>query len=173
VRFGFEGVTVTGSGAEETVWLAVQREWKDDPKGFAKILSYVPATKAWGMYRYPLDAAKDGWVGLSELTAIGDGSFIVIERDNQFGDGAIKTLKSFSVKGLTAAAPGASTVPVVSKTLVRNLVPDLSAPKGYVLDKIEGFAIDAAGNAFVVSDNDGVDGSSGETQFIPLGKLAR
>jgi hypothetical protein len=70
-------------------------------------------------------------------------------------------------------APGASTVPVVSKTLVRNLVPDLSAPKGYVLDKIEGFAIDAAGNAFVVSDNDGVDGSSGETQFIPLGKLAR
>jgi hypothetical protein len=125
------------------------------------------------VYRYPLDAAKGGWVGLSELTAIGDDSFIVIERDNQFGDGAIKTLKSFSVKGLKAGAPGAAEIPVVPKSLVRNLVPDLQAPKGYVLDKIEGFAIDAAGSAFVVSDNDGVDGSSGETQFIPLGKLTR
>ena len=27
VRFGFEGVAVTGTGADETVWLAVQREW--------------------------------------------------------------------------------------------------------------------------------------------------
>ncbi len=173
VRFGFEGVAVTGSGADETVWLAVQREWKDDPKGFAKILSYTPATKAWGVLRYPLDPVREGWIGLSELTATGDGGFVVIERDNQFGDAAIKTLKSFSVKGLKAAVPGSAEIPVVAKSLVRNLVPDLQAPKGYVLDKIEGFAIDAAGNAFVVSDNDGVDGSSGETQFIPLGKLTR
>lgn len=173
VRFGFEGVAVTGSGADETVWLAVQREWKDDPKGMAKILSYAPATKTWGVYRYPLDAAREGWVGLSELTALGDGRFVVIERDNQFGDKALKTLKTFSVKGLKPAAPGASDVPVVAKALLRDLVPDLKAGNGYVLDKIEGFAVDAAGNAFVVSDNDGVDGSSGETQFIPLGPIVK
>jgi hypothetical protein len=172
VRFGFEGVAVTGEGPAETVWLVLQREWKDDPKGSAKILSFTPATKTWGVYRYPLDATKEGWVGLSELTAIGDGRFVVIERDNRFGDQAIKTLKTFSVQGLTPAAPGAADVPVVRKTLLRDLVPDLAAPKGYVLDKVEGFTIDAAGNAFVVTDNDGVDGSSGETQFLSLGKLA-
>ncbi len=171
-RFGFEGVAVTGTGADETVWLAVQREWKDDPKGFVKIISYKPATKAFGVLHYPLDKAATGWIGLSEITAVGDDTFVVIERDNQFGAKAFKTLQSFSVKGLTPAAPGATPVPVVSKKLVRNLVPDMAAPNGYVLDKVESFTIDAAGNAFVVTDNDGVDGSNGETQFIRLGKLA-
>lgn len=42
---------------------------------------------------------------------------------------------------------------------------------GYVLDKVESFALDAAGDAYVVTDNDGVDDHSGETQFIRLGKL--
>ena len=45
-RFGFEGVTVTGSGADETVWLAVQREWKDDPKGMFKSSPTSPPTRA-------------------------------------------------------------------------------------------------------------------------------
>ncbi|MBS7704137.1 esterase-like activity of phytase family protein [Chelatococcus asaccharovorans] len=171
-RFGFEGVTVTGEGADETVWIAVQREWKDDPKGKAKILSYKPATKTWGVLHYPLESIANGWVGLSEITAVGDGTFVVVERDNQLGDKALKALRSFSVKGLTPAAPGAEAIPTVTKSLVRDLAPDLAAPKGYVLDKVESFVIDAAGNAFIVTDNDGVDGSSGETQFIPLGKLA-
>ncbi|CAH1665930.1 esterase-like activity of phytase family protein [Chelatococcus asaccharovorans] len=171
-RFGFEGVTVAGEGADETVWIAVQREWKDDPKGKAKILSYKPATKTWGVLHYPLESIANGWVGLSEITAVGDDTFVVVERDNQLGDKALKALRSFSVKGLTPAAPGAEAIPTVTKSLVRDLAPDLAAPKGYVLDKVESFVIDAAGNAFIVTDNDGVDGSSGETQFIPLGKLA-
>jgi len=40
-----------------------------------------------------------------------------------------------------------------------------------VQEKLEGFAIDAAGNAFAVTDNDGVQGSPGETQFPRLGRL--
>ena len=36
---------------------------------------------------------------------------------------------------------------------------------------IEGFAIDAEGTAYFVTDNDGVDDSSGETIFVNLGKL--
>jgi hypothetical protein len=40
-----------------------------------------------------------------------------------------------------------------------------------VLDKVEGFAIDVEGNGFVVSDNDGVDDSSGETMFWSIGAL--
>jgi hypothetical protein len=172
-RFGFEGVTVTGTGDQEVVWLAVQREWKDDPKGFTKILRYTPATKTWGVLHYPLEATKaeGGWVGLSEITAVGPDTFVVIERDNQFGDSALKTLHSFSVAGLTAAAPGDAKVPVVTKRLLRNLVPDLQKPHGYVLDKVESFAVDIAGQAFAITDNDGVDGSNGETQFLRLGVL--
>jgi hypothetical protein len=173
-RFGFEGVTVTGSGDQEVVWLAVQREWKNDPKGMTKILRYTPATKAWGVFHYPLEATKaeGGWVGLSEITAIAPDRFVVIERDNQFGDQALKTLHVISVAGLTAAAPGDAKVPVLQKRLLRNLVPDLQTAKGYVLDKVESFAIDSLGRAFIITDNDGVEGgASGETQFIRLGNL--
>ena len=68
-------------------------------------------------------------------------------------------------------AVGASQVPVVSKRLVRDLVPDLQKPRGIVLDKVESFAVDAADNAFAITDNDGVDGTNGETQFLRLGRL--
>ncbi|MGI6247061.1 MAG: esterase-like activity of phytase family protein [Pseudochelatococcus sp.] len=171
-RFGFEGAAVTGEGENETVWVAVQREWKDDPKGHAKILTYKPATKTWGALHYPLDAVEKGWIGLSEITSVGNDGFIVIERDNQVGENAvIKKLYRFSVAGLTPAAIGAKEIPVVKKTLVRDLLPDLKAPRGTVLDKVESFAVDKDGEAIFITDNDGIDGSSGETQFIRLGKI--
>lgn len=172
-RFGFEGVAVTGTGADETVWLAVQREWKDDPKGKAKILSYKPASKTWGALHYPLTPAASGaWMGLSELTFLGNDSFAVIERDNRFGAKAVKTLATFSIKGLTPAALGSGTLPTVEKKLLRDLTPDLMKLGGYGLDKVEGMTLDKDGNLFVVTDNDGVDDSSGETQFLALGKIA-
>jgi hypothetical protein len=40
-----------------------------------------------------------------------------------------------------------------------------------VVDKIEGFTIDAAGNGYAVTDNDGVDDSSGETLFFSAGNM--
>ena len=55
---------------------------------------------------------------------------------------------------------------------VRDLLPELtSLTHGYAVDKVEGLAFDAAGDAWVVTDNDGVDDSSGETLFWNLGKL--
>lgn len=171
-RFGFEGVTVTGSGADETVWLAVQREWKDDPKGKTKILSYKPATKEWGVLHYPLSQPAAGhWMGLSEIVALGDDRFAVLERDNAFGPKAFKTIQSFSVKGLKPAAIGAGEIPTVTKTLLRDLTPDLMKTQGQGLEKIEGMTVDKDGNLFVVSDNDGVDDSSGETQFFAFGRI--
>lgn len=170
-RYGFEGVTVTGSGAEETVWIAIQREWKDDPKGFAKILAYKPATKSWGAVHYPLDKVENGWIGLSEVTAAGD-DLIFIERDNLIGaDARIKKLTRVSLKGVTPAPLGTKDLPVLTKTDAADLLPALKAPAGYVLDKIESFAVDANGEAFAITDNDGVDDASGETQFLRLGKL--
>lgn len=171
-RFGFEGVTVTGEGAEETVWIAVQREWADDPRGRAKILRYRVATRDWGVLHYPLDATPAGWMGLSEIAATGPDSFVVIERNNQWGEAGIKRLYAFSVAGLTLAEPGAATVPVVTKRLLRDMVPDLARTGGIVLEKLEGLAVDAAGEVFVVTDNDGVQSVSGETQFLRLGRLS-
>ena len=171
-RFGFEGVTVTGSGADETVWLAVQREWKDDPKGMTKLLAYKPATKSWGAVHYPLDKSEKekGWVGLSEITAA-PGGLIIIERDNQVGrDAKIKKLTFVSLTGVTPA-PLDGPLPVVTKKELHDLVPDLAATNGFVLDKVESFALDAAGDAYIITDNDGVDDHSGETQFLGLGKL--
>ncbi|MFC5069288.1 esterase-like activity of phytase family protein [Flaviflagellibacter deserti] len=169
-RFGFEGVAVTGTGADQIVWLAVQREWKDDAKGMTKLLAYKPSDKSWGAVYYPLDKVEGGWVGLSEITAV-DGGLIVIERDNLVGDAArLKKLTKVSLKGVTPAPIG-GTLPVLTKTTVRDLLPDLKKPNGYVLDKVESFAIDKSGEALIITDNDGVDGSSGETQFIRLGKL--
>ncbi len=173
LRFGFEGVTATGSGTDETVWIAVQREWKDDPKGHAKILRFRPTTQEWGVLHYPLGETPAGWMGLSEIAADGADAFIVIERNNQWGDQAVKRLYRFSVAGLVPAAPGAAAVPVVAKTLLRDMVPELAKPRGTVQEKLEGFAIDRTGAMYAVTDNDGVQGTSGETQFLRLGQVPR
>ncbi len=170
-RYGFEGVTVTGTSADETVWLAIQREWKDDPKGLVKLVAYKPADKSFGVVHYPLDKVENGWIGLSEITSV-NGGLVLIERDNQVGKNAqIKQLTYVSLEGVTPVAPGSAEIPVVKKTLVRDLLPELSAPGGFVLDKVESFAMDAAGEAYIITDNDGVDDHSGETQFVRLGKL--
>ncbi|WP_230531601.1 esterase-like activity of phytase family protein [Microvirga roseola] len=169
-NFGLEGVTVTGSGADEIVWLAVQREWADDGKSVVKLLAYKPADKSWGAVHYPLDSTEVSWIGLSEITAAGD-RVIIIERDNQIAEKAkVKKLYAVSMSDMKPAGLGGE-LPLVKKTELRDLMPDLKAPKGYALDKVEGFTIDAAGDAYIVTDNDGVDDSSGETQFLKLGKL--
>ncbi|MGN6538694.1 MAG: esterase-like activity of phytase family protein [Mesorhizobium sp.] len=171
-RFGLEGVTAIGDGDDRTLVMAVQREWKDDPKGQVKLLAYKPKSKQWAAVRYPLDKPEGGWMGLSEITAH-DGKLYIIERDNLIGNLA-RTKKLYAV-ALDAfrPAPLDGDLPVVEKTLVRDLLPDLkAATNGYVVDKVEGFTIDPEGNAFVVTDNDGVDDSSGETLFLRLGNVA-
>ncbi|HWU17515.1 MAG TPA: esterase-like activity of phytase family protein [Devosia sp.] len=170
-RSGSEGITAIGEGDDMTLWIAIQREWKDDPKGQVKLVSYKPSTKEWGAVAYPLEAPAEGaWVGLSEITAHGDYVYI-IERDNQIGDKAqLKALYRVPVADLTAAELGGER-PVVSKELVRDLIPDLKSLNGYVVDKVESFAVDANGVGYVITDNDGVDDSSGETYFWSIGAL--
>jgi hypothetical protein len=171
IRFGSEGVTAIGEGDDMTLWIAIQREWKDDPKGQVKLVSYKPSTKEWGAVAYPLETPAEGaWVGLSEITAHGDYVYIV-ERDNQIGGKAqLKALYRVPVAELVAAELG-GTLPVVNKELVRDFIPDLKSLNGYVLDKVESFAVDAAGVGYVITDNDGVADSSGETMFWSIGKL--
>jgi DNA-binding beta-propeller fold protein YncE len=168
IRFGFEGITKVG----DVLWMAVQREWRDDPAGMVKLVAYNLADETWGAVHYPLDAPGEGaWMGLSEITLHGDWVYI-LERDNQIADkAATKKLYRVALSQMTPAALGGE-LPVVTKELVRDLIPDLkAATNGYVVDKVEGFAVDASGTGWVVTDNDGVDDSSGETLFWSIGTV--
>ncbi len=179
IRFGFEGVAVTRRGADETVFVAFQREWADDPENRVRIGRLDLATGEWSFYYYPLEiptSPNGGWVGLSEITHLGDDRFAVIERDNQGGpDATIKRIYEFSIAGLTPTAdpvPGIRPdFPVVEKKMVRDLMADLQQRGGLVLEKIEGLAVTPRGTALVVNDNDGVDDSNGETQLIRINGL--
>jgi hypothetical protein len=173
-RFGFEGVASVGSGDDELVYVPFQREWVGDPDHQVRIGRYQPASGEWTFFYYPLDAPESpngGWVGLSEIVAVDATTFAVIERDNQGGpDAAIKKIYAFSVEGLEPQPQG-GVFPIVTKTLVRDIVPDLQSAHGPVLEKVEGFTMTAAGEAWMVTDNDGVSDSSGETQMILLGNI--
>lgn len=172
---GFEGVATVGTGSAEQVYVAFQREWKDDPKGRVRIGRYTPADGSWRFFHYPLDAVESpfgGWVGLSELVALGGDRFAVVERDNQAGaDARIKKLYSFSVAGVEPQADpdsGPTAFPLLAKTLDVDLIPALEATGGATLEKIEGLAVLPGGDALIVNDNDGVDDSNGETQLLRL-----
>ena len=143
-RFGLEGIARAADG---TLWMAVQREWKDDPKGQVKLLRHDPATGEWSAVRYPLEAGE-GWVGLSEI-AIHKDRLYLIERDNLIGDKArLKQVTSVALDGLRPAALGGD-LPLVDKQVVRDLIPDLKRWNGYVQDKVEGMAISPDGTVWV------------------------
>ncbi|QUS37073.1 esterase-like activity of phytase family protein [Falsirhodobacter algicola] len=165
-RYGFEGIARDG----DVLWMAVQREW-NDAKGFVKLVAYDSAAGEWlGAVSYPLETAEAGWMGLSEI-AIHDGSAYVLERDNQIG-AAAKVKKIFRVAlADMVPAPFGSDLPVMQKEEVRDLIPDLHRTHGYVVDKVEGFAITEDGEGWIVTDNDGVDDSSGETLFFGIGRV--
>lgn len=162
-RFGFEGITMVG----DTLWMAVQREWGDDPENHVKLVAYNTVTGDWGAVRYELTDPETGWVGLSEIAAHGDYIYL-IERDNQIGANAVtKQITRVALADMVPAPLGGD-LPVVEHELVVDLIPYLTSTGGYVLDKIEGLAIMPDGTMWVSTDNDGVDDHSGETMFFAI-----
>lgn len=161
-RFGFEGVAESNG----KLVVAFQRAWNSE--GNPRLGIFDLATSTWRFVFYPLDAVASpngGWVGLSELTALCNDEFMAVERDNQGGpDARIKRLTRFSLAGV---ADGAT----VTKTLVRDLLPDLRAAGGQVVEKIEGATRLSNGRVLIVNDNDGVNENTGETLLIDLGRL--
>lgn len=172
-RFGFEGVAATGRGATETIHVVIQREWKGDAKGQVRIGRYEPAKKAWSFALYPLDAAtgEDNWIGLSDIAAMPDGRFAILERDSQRGpDAKVKRVYAVDLSKI-AFAPAGSPAPLVTKTLLKDFLPALQARTFWTPDKPEGLTIARDGTMWVVTDNDGVDSSNGETVLLNLGKV--
>ncbi len=109
-----------------------------------------------------------GWVGLSEITNIGGGNFLVIEHDNRAGpDAAIKHIYNISLGDLNFIIDGEN----VTKTLYRDILPDVStAIGGLALEKVKGMAL-LDGDVWINTDNDGTNGTSSESRLINLGKL--
>jgi Esterase-like activity of phytase len=177
---GFEGVAVAGTPeVDELVYVAFQNPWLGDPTNTVRIGRYEVATGLWTFFYYPLDVPPSPTlggnvnVGLSELVAVNRQTFAVIERDNQAGpDARIKKVYSFAIAGLTPQPQGGMlSFPLVTKTLVRDLMDDLKRPNGLVIEKVEGLTRLLTGDVIMVTDNDGVDGTAGETQFQNLGAI--
>lgn len=162
LRFGFEGVSEWNG----KLIVAFQRAWGSDAN--PRIGIYDIAAETWDFVFYPLETASSqngGWVGLSDITSMGDGRFLVLERDNQGGpDASIKRLYLINLDGVAADS-------TVTKTLVRDLMADLSSFGGLTAEKIEGSALTSNGDVYIINDNDGVDDNSGETQLINLGNI--
>eukprot|EP00931_Biecheleriopsis_adriatica_P069323 TRINITY_DN4318_c0_g1_i4.p1 TRINITY_DN4318_c0_g1~~TRINITY_DN4318_c0_g1_i4.p1 ORF type:complete len:824 (-),score=197.58 TRINITY_DN4318_c0_g1_i4:319-2790(-) len=167
LRFGFEGVAAQG----DYLIVAMQRAWGDEAN--PRLGIYNTLEQTWKFVYYPLDAPKSqngGWVGLSDITALGDGEFLVLERDNQGGpDAAIKKIYSIDLgTDLGSVKDGAT----ISKREFFDLMPTLSSTGGLVYEKVEGLAVSRDGTVWIVNDNDGVDDNSGETQLLSLGAIA-
>lgn len=171
VAAGLGGQGLEGVAADDnTVWVAVQREVKSDPKGVVRIGRYTPADGKWEWFGYQLDGTDvDGdWIGLSEI-AVHDGALLLLERDKLNGpDARVKAIYRVDIPAdgvFTAAEPPK----VLPKKLARDLLPDLQATNGFAQEKVEGFAVAGNGKLYVVTDNDGLDDANGETVFLDLG----
>lgn len=165
-RHAAEGITRVG----DRLWIALQREWDDVPEDHVLLVSYDINSDNWGGVLYPKESASTGWVGMSEISAFGNYVYL-IERDNQFGDRAVTKMITRVALSEMEPAPINGDLPIVKKEVVQDLIPALQSFNGYVVDKVEGLAILPSGEAWVSTDNDGVDESSGETFFFSVGEL--
>ena len=184
---GFEGLDIQPKpGGGYLIYVAQQRGWNfttnpeceaidDDPADtntleptWTRLWIYdpqAPAATAWSHvpYQFEPKPANAAWIGLSEITMVDDG-WILIERDNLTGDFGV--FKKLAKLPLTPGADGAFTR---SEKAFYDLRPNLTATRGWITDKPEGVGVLPNGRLFVVTDNDGVDGWSGETWFFGLG----
>lgn len=175
INNGFEGVASWMEGDTEMVIVAFQREWNDDPDNQVKLGIYNTASGEWSFVGYEIaepSSPNGGWVGLSEITYLGDSRFAIIERDNQ--PGVYSTYKVVTVIDLSTVTPvmAGEELPVVEKTIAVDILAEMLAFNGWVSDKPEGLAVTTDGTVYLIIDNDGVDDAPGETQFIVLGNVA-
>ncbi len=181
-NWGLEGVAVSGDGSEEQLYVVVQRPLWVDPSvsagslvplegNVARIGRYDVGAASWTWFTYPLestDTAGD-WIGLSEITVIDDDSVAVVERDKLNGPRA--AIKRIYTVDLPAGSP--STTTPVTKTLAVDVLPRMQALNGWTQEKLEGMAVAGNGDVFAVTDNDGLDDATGETQLLELGTVKR
>ncbi|MFT4259810.1 esterase-like activity of phytase family protein [Microbacterium sp.] len=182
--WGFEGVTVTGSGPGLRVWSVLQRPLWIDPADVdagtvdgdvVRIGRLDPATDEWTWFGYPLDATDTAgdWIGASEITAIDDDTFALIERDKLNGPAAaVKKVTRVEIPTDAAGSAFGEPLTVLEKTTAIDALPALLATNGWTQEKLEGFAVATDGSLYAVTDNDGLKDATGETVFLRLGASA-
>ncbi|WP_433117226.1 esterase-like activity of phytase family protein [Micromonospora sp. CA-246542] len=165
---GLEGVTATTDRqGREIVWVAVQRELSTDPAGIVRLGRYDVTAGTWSWFGYQLESTTvpGDWMGLSEITVVGD-RLAVIERDKLNGPAA--TVKRiYTVPLPVAATTGPLTV--LPKKLAVDVLPALRATNGWTQEKLEGLTVAGNGEVYAITDNDGVKDATGETVFLRLG----
>ncbi|MEU7926570.1 esterase-like activity of phytase family protein [Micromonospora sp. NPDC049107] len=165
---GLEGVTATTDRqGREIVWVAVQRELSTDPAGIVRLGRYDVTAGTWSWFGYQLESTTvpGDWMGLSEITVVGD-RLAVIERDKLNGPAA--TVKRiYTVPLPVAAATGPLTV--LPKKLAVDVLPALRATNGWTQEKLEGLTVSGNGEVYAITDNDGVKDATGETVLLRLG----
>lgn len=166
---GFEGVTATTDRqGHEIVWATLQREVKGDPTGVVRLGRYDVQAGTWSWYGYQLGTTTTpgDWIGLSEITVVGD-ELALIERDKLNGPAA--TIKRIYTVDLPKSAAAAGALHVLPKTLAQDVLPELRATNGWTQEKLEGLTVGADGQVYAVTDNDGLADATGETVFLRLG----
>jgi hypothetical protein len=192
VRYGFEGVAEDG----DNVVIAIQRPWGEEEHPRIAVYNQVSEDWKYLMYPIDsvgmllallvgyyvnlfamfvhivvfvliyTESQNGGWVGLSDIAPVGNGRFLVLERDDQAGpDAAIKMIYQIDLQSYEFEN-GAT----LEKVLVKDLLEDLKHLKGGIVEKVEGLAVSSAGEIWIINDNDGVDDNSGETLFINVGE---
>ena len=93
----------------------------------------------------------------------------MLERDNQLGlEARVKRVYAVDPGSVDLVSHGAP-LPVLDKTLLRDLLPVLDRASISVPDKVEGLGLGRDGRVWLVTDNDGVDENYGETLFRRVG----
>mmetsp|Transcript_32881 Transcript_32881/g.49613 ORF Transcript_32881/g.49613 Transcript_32881/m.49613 type:complete len:796 (+) Transcript_32881:40-2427(+) len=162
LRFGMEGIAYAPDA--DLLVVVLQRAWGDDE--YPAVFVYDLAGGDWVGYGfYPLDdreSPNGGWVGLSDITYIGDGKFYVLERDNQgYTDARVKKIYEINVSEWSEDGD------LFSKTLVKDILHITDDIGALPFEKYEGLAKTESG-LWIVNDNDGVDDNSGEIQLLNI-----
>ncbi|GAA3531823.1 hypothetical protein AFL01nite_20480 [Aeromicrobium flavum] len=164
---GLEGVTATTDRDGEHVWFVLQRPLAGED--VARIGRYDVSDRSFAWFGYELQTPLRGsgdWVGLSEITAVDDDTFAVIERDKLNGPKA----RTKHISTFTVPQGSGKDLPTVEKRLAIDVLPALRATHGWTQEKLEGFTIAKDGSLYGVTDNDGLKDATGETVFLRLGK---
>lgn len=175
-RWGFQGVAINSD--QKMVVVANQVAWGpcnespirntsptgctgDDPHPALHIF----LNGVWsGFVYYPLDVPTSqytgGWVGIGDISPLGNKKFAVLEHDNRAGpDAAIKRIYTIDLNGWASGR-------TVMKMLLRDILNDIAASTSRAIpEKFEGLACQSKG-CWVINDNDGVEDNSGENQLL-------
>mmetsp|Transcript_6657 Transcript_6657/g.9662 ORF Transcript_6657/g.9662 Transcript_6657/m.9662 type:complete len:782 (+) Transcript_6657:73-2418(+) len=166
VRYGFEGVAEGTGPFAGNVCVIFQRAWGTESN--PRIGWYNVANDEWKFFFYPLDTEpaprNEGWVGLSDVAPLKEAQFFILERDNQAGPDAL--IKRVYKIDLSDAVENE----VLTKIPILDLLPALKKAKGLVPEKMEGLAVTAKNEIFVLNDNDGVDSVPSETRLTLVKK---